>query len=161
MHPTARIERQLPVCPNIHVSDKKGTDSLQASSASEYDTTDILANPRALAHDVRRRHCKARLETRFQHAHDGASCQLYADSPTRTPIKLMIGRVPTLTGFGPKRKLSTFVIEEERKCLLNDKAGTRHTSEMLASDDVRAQFSVENLSVVCEVATQDTARAIV
>jgi hypothetical protein len=55
------------------------------------------------------------------------------------------------TAFGPMRKQSAFVKEEELRCLLEDRVGTPHISELCLDDGVSAQPNVEELGMAGEV----------
>ncbi|KAF2676508.1 hypothetical protein K458DRAFT_396815 [Lentithecium fluviatile CBS 122367] len=59
----------------------------------------------------------------------------------------------SVVALGPKRKHSAFVMDEELKCLREAWVGTPHISELQANNDVSAQPSVEELSVVHETLT--------
>jgi hypothetical protein len=61
--------------------------------------------------------------------------------------------------FGPKRKQSVFVKEEELKCFREDRAGTPHISELLVDDDVAAPLSVAELSMGGEAEALTISRA--
>ncbi|KAJ4294041.1 Mitochondrial beta-keto-acyl synthase [Kalmusia sp. IMI 367209] len=62
--------------------------------------------------------------------------------------------VPTVNfeASGPRRKRSAFVQERELRCLIEDRLGTPHLSELQPGDDVNAQLNVEELSVGGEFA---------
>tara|TARA_R110002003_G_scaffold116_26_gene10286 strand:- start:8726 stop:8998 length:273 start_codon:yes stop_codon:yes gene_type:complete len=45
----------------------------------------------------------------------------------------------------PKRKQTAFIKEEELKCILKDRAGTPHISELQFHDEVQSQMNVEEL----------------
>lgn len=48
---------------------------------------------------------------------------------------------------GPKRKRAAFVKDEELNCLLEDRAGTPHISELGYDDEVLASLNGEELGI--------------
>jgi len=58
-----------------------------------------------------------------------------------------------LLEFGPKRKQAAFVKEEELNCMLEDRAGTPHLSELQHDEDVTAALQVEELGLAGKVDT--------
>lgn len=106
--------------------------------------------PPALDHDPRRR--KAWLKARAQYARD----RKLRKSPDSHDMDIACEpnwiAQQAFVDLGPKRKQSTFIKEQELKCLIEDRVGTPHVSELQADDDVIAQLRVEELSVGGEVA---------
>jgi hypothetical protein len=50
-------------------------------------------------------------------------------------------------GLTPKRQRSAFVKEEELNCLLEDRVGTPHISELQLDEDVTAHLNVQELGL--------------
>lgn len=107
--------------------------------------------PAALARDPRRR--IALLKARAQYARNRKMRTLSLDP------KLEVASVPrspaksSLVDFGPKRKHSAFLKEQELKFWIEDRVGTPHISELQPDDDVSSQLDVEELSVGGEMAS--------
>ncbi|KAF1847424.1 uncharacterized protein K460DRAFT_363498 [Cucurbitaria berberidis CBS 394.84] len=100
------------------------------------------AMPPAISRDSRRK--TAWLKSRAQYAHD-RKLQRYS-----TPESCEVLQEPDRNcsnDFGPIRKQSVFVKEEELKCLLEDRAGTPHISELQPDDDINTQLDIEELGM--------------
>ena len=67
------------------------------------------------------------------------------------PRTLRDRRVPAPGDFalesGPKRKQAAFVKEEELNCMLEDRAGTPHLSELQHDEDITATLNMEELGL--------------
>jgi hypothetical protein len=100
------------------------------------------AMPPAMARNSQRR--MAWMKTRAQQARD-RPMQDYSDSDTATPI------IETAPCFGvrmvPKRQRSAFVKEEELNCMLEDRVGTAHISELQLDEDVTAHLNIQELGM--------------
>jgi hypothetical protein len=63
----------------------------------------------------------------------------------RAPIHAMMNHI------GPKRRRAAFVKDEELNCMLEDRAGTPHISELQHDEDVFTSLSVEELGLAGDV----------
>ncbi|KAF2875295.1 hypothetical protein BDV95DRAFT_313133 [Massariosphaeria phaeospora] len=123
-------------------------DSRESSPTSSYNpsvNTDTI--PPAIARDPRRRAAwvKARAHyLRDQKLHQSAASPQYEPMDYSVEPKTVPSK-PMFVDFGPKRKRSAFVQEQEFKCLLEDRVGTPHPGELQPDDDVSAQLNVEEL----------------
>jgi hypothetical protein len=88
------------------------------------------------------------LKARAQYTSDRKLQQHAQNDVTDYIVKTMqpIQQVKT-SAFGPKRKQSAFVKEEELQCVREDRAGTPHNSELEVDYEVFAPLSVEELSM--------------
>ncbi|KAF2248371.1 hypothetical protein BU26DRAFT_332241 [Trematosphaeria pertusa] len=130
--------------------------SRENSPTSNYNhSADTPAIPPALARDPRRRN--AWLKARAQYARDRELRRVVTDPNMESSPEPEAITKNAPADFGPKRKRSAFVKEQELKCLIEDRVGTPHISELQADDDVSAQLNVEELKVGGEVAALDTA----
>ena len=57
--------------------------------------------------------------------------------------------------FGPKRKHSAFVIEEELKCQIEDRVGTPHPSDVRSDEDMTPQMNMEEFEMGGKVSTYE------
>ncbi|PSN73857.1 hypothetical protein BS50DRAFT_1984 [Corynespora cassiicola Philippines] len=129
------------------------TRSRESSPASKYShSIDAPTMPKALSRDPRRR--AAWLKARAQYARDQQNRQspvddddvdVWPDQPANHPPM-------GIPDYGPKRKHSAFVKEQELQFLIEDRVGTPHISELHLDDDVSAQAVVEELGIVGAVA---------
>jgi hypothetical protein len=56
----------------------------------------------------------------------------------------------TPTKMGPKRQRSTFVKDEELKCMLEDRVGTPHISELQHDENITVHLDIEELGLAGE-----------
>lgn len=154
--PDPRLLRDIrPVSPeqlDTSMIDAPGTptgthSSRESSPTSNYNhLIDSSSIPPALARDPRRR--AAWLKARAQYARDKGlhQCPVTEKMDTSPEPEPKVQRIGS-GDFGPKRKHSAFVKEQELKCLIEDRVGTPHISELQPDDDVSPQLDVEELSM--------------
>ncbi|KAF1997093.1 hypothetical protein P154DRAFT_622696 [Amniculicola lignicola CBS 123094] len=89
---------------------------------------DASVIPFSIAHDPSRR--AAWLKARVHYIRD-RQLQLFPSKTSEIlpPTPPLSAQLPVALEFCPKRKHSAFVINEERKCRLEDRVGTPHLSE--------------------------------
>jgi hypothetical protein len=103
--------------------------------------------PATVVHDSHRK--LAWMKAHAQHTRDPLS----RESPDKEKSKKLYETayvlnilVPAL--MRPKRQRSIFVKDEELKCMLKDRVGTSHVSELLHDEDMTAELEVEELGLV-------------
>ncbi|KAF2477551.1 uncharacterized protein BDR25DRAFT_308458 [Lindgomyces ingoldianus] len=119
---------------------------------SQFDNSaSTAAIPPSIARDPRRR--AHWIKARAQYARDWSRRGVEFSQEKRLPSGTDV--VPpkrSARDFGPKRKHSAFIIDEELKCRLEDRVGTPHLSELLPGDDISGQLNVEELRMGGEAA---------
>ena len=100
-----------------------------------------------MARDVRRE--MGWLKARVQHERDRKRGRVLNIEMSNYLFKTEERTIPEV--IGPERKQITFVKEEDREYVREDRAGTPHISELQADDDLFPPSDVEELSMGGEV----------
>jgi hypothetical protein len=138
---TRKLLHNPPVAKEHSYLRQKQRQRTQSPTSDHNSANDTFVIPPKIARDPRRKTAwlKARAQyTRDRHTQQHAEKDVMDLSPER------LHRVGT-GDFGPKRKQSAFVKEEELKYCREDRAGTPHISELQVGDELVAPLSVEEL----------------
>jgi hypothetical protein len=144
------VNHHVPINSNRKLRITSSFRKLRASSPAPRNsrTVDTAMIPPAITRSPRRK--LAWTKARIQHARDheratsGSDTQEMPSEPERL-------EEAGATSFGPMRKQSAFVKDEELMSLFEDRVGTPHISELRLDDDVSAHLNVEELGIAGEV----------
>jgi hypothetical protein len=166
-HDLSSMTRHQPTCQRIYTG--SSTTQLPFPMRSNTPTSDADSNypqrkrkarfqPAPHNHEATKPSDKPERSTRRDVAWTKARAQQARNKQMRRDMNVEVPEEPVCVPThavanhaGPKRRLAAFVKDEELNCMLEDRAGTPHISELQHDEDVFTCLSVEELGLAGDV----------